>query len=42
MEDIEKGGRLLEHKTVGERKAVGDKTVFAKGIFSTANCAHTC
>ena len=31
MEDIEKGGRLLEHKTVGERKAVGDKTVFAKG-----------
>lgn len=42
LEDIEKGGRLLEHKTVGERKAVGDKTVFAKGIFSTANCAHTC
>ena len=31
MEDIEKGGRLLEHKTVGERKAVGDKTVFVKG-----------
>ena len=31
MEDIEKGGRLLEHKTVGERKAVGDKTVFTKG-----------
>ena len=31
LEDIEKGGRLLEHKTVGERKAVGDKTVFAKG-----------
>ena len=31
MEDIEKGGRLLEHKTVGERRAVGDKTVFAKG-----------
>ena len=31
MEDIEKGGRLLEHKTVGERKAVGDKTLFAKG-----------
>ncbi len=26
-----KGGRLLEHKTVGERKAVGDKTVFTKG-----------
>ena len=31
LEDIEKGGRLLELKTVGERKAVGDKTVFAKG-----------
>ena len=31
LEDIEKGGRLLEHKTVGERKAVGDKTLFAKG-----------
>ena len=31
LEDIEKGGRLLEHKTVGERKAVGDKTVFARG-----------
>ena len=31
LEDIEKGGRLLEHKTVDERKAVGDKTVFAKG-----------
>ena len=31
LEDIEKGGRLLEYKTVGERKAVGDKTVFVKG-----------
>ena len=31
LEDIEKGGRILEHKTVGERRAVGDKTVFAKG-----------
>ena len=31
LEDIEKGGRLLEHKTVGERRAVGDKTVFANG-----------
>ena len=31
LEDIEKGGRLLEHKTVGERKAIGDKTVFVKG-----------
>ena len=31
LEDIEKGGRLISHKTVGERKAVGDKTVFFKG-----------
>lgn len=31
LEDIEKGGRLLEVKTVGERKAIGDKTVFHKG-----------
>lgn len=31
LEDIEKGGRLLDIKTVGERKAVGDKTVFCKG-----------
>ena len=31
MEDIEKGGKLVERKTVGERKAVGDKTVFTKG-----------
>lgn len=31
LEDIEKGGRLLVKKTVGERKAVGDKTVFSKG-----------
>ena len=31
LEDIEKGGRLVERKTVGERKAVGDKTVFTKG-----------
>ena len=31
LEDIEKGGRLLEYKTVGERKAVGDKTIFTKG-----------
>ena len=31
LEDIEKGGRLLEVKTVGERKAIGDKTVFYKG-----------
>ncbi|MCI6163841.1 MAG: restriction endonuclease subunit S [Lachnospira sp.] len=31
LEDIEKGGRILEKKTVGERKAVGDKTIFDKG-----------
>ena len=31
LEDIEKGGRLIFCKTVGERKAVGDKTVFSKG-----------
>ena len=31
LEDIEKGGRLIERKTVGERKAIGDKTVFSKG-----------
>ena len=31
LEDIEKGGRLLARKTVGERKAVGDKTFFDSG-----------
>ena len=31
LEDIEKGGKLIARKTVGERKAVGDKTVFSKG-----------
>ena len=31
LEDIEKGGKLIERKTVGERNAVGDKTVFYKG-----------
>ena len=31
LEDIEKGGRLLCKKKVGERKAVGDKTHFSKG-----------
>ena len=31
LEDIEKGGKLLERKTVGERKAVGDKTFFDSG-----------
>ena len=31
LEDIERGGRLLAYKTVGERKAVGDKTCFSAG-----------
>ena len=31
LEDIEKGGRLLNIKTIGERKAIGDKTVFNRG-----------
>ena len=31
LEDIEKGGRLLNIKTVGERKAIGDKTIFNCG-----------
>ena len=31
LEDIEKGGRLLYFKTVGERKAIGDKTCFSEG-----------
>ena len=31
LEDIEKGGRLLSKKKVGERKATGDKTVFDEG-----------
>ena len=31
LEDIEKGGKLLERKSVGERKAIGDKTVFDSG-----------
>ena len=31
LEDIEKGGRLLNIKTVGERKAIGDKTAFNRG-----------
>lgn len=31
LEDIEKGGRLLTKKTVSEKKAVGDKTIFNKG-----------
>ena len=31
LEHIERGGRLLNIKTVGERKAIGDKTVFNRG-----------
>ena len=31
LEDIERGGRLIAKKTVGERKAIGDKTFFSKG-----------
>lgn len=31
LEDIEKGGKLLTRKTVGERKAIGDKTYFQQG-----------
>ena len=31
LEDIEKGGRLLCLKSVGERKAIGDKTCFSEG-----------
>ena len=31
LEDIEKGGKILERKTVGERSSKGDKTVFKKG-----------
>jgi type I restriction enzyme S subunit len=31
LEDIEKGGRLLNIKTAGERKAIGDKTIFNRG-----------
>ena len=31
LEDIEKGGLLLEYHTIEERKAIGDKTCFCKG-----------
>ena len=31
LEDIEKGGKVLSVKTIGERKPIGDKTVFKKG-----------
>ena len=31
LEDIQKGGKIIEKKTVDERKATGDKTFFSKG-----------
>lgn len=31
LEDIEKGGRLLCIKSVGDRKAIGDKSCFSEG-----------
>ena len=31
LEDIERGGKILNKVMVGERKAVGDKTIFYKG-----------
>ena len=31
LEDIERGGKLLCVKSVGERKAIGDKTCFSEG-----------
>ena len=31
LEDIEKGGKLLEKKKIADKKAVGDKTIFYKG-----------
>lgn len=31
LEDIERGGKLLRKVMVGDRKAVGDKTIFYKG-----------
>ena len=31
LEDIERGGKLLCIKSVGERKAIGDKTCFSEG-----------
>lgn len=31
LEDIEKGGKLLKRRTIGERRAVGDKTFFDSG-----------
>ena len=31
LEDIQKGGRLLRRKTIGESNSIGDKTYFQKG-----------
>ena len=31
LEDIEKGGKLLEKKKIADKKAIGDKTIFYKG-----------
>ena len=31
LEDIEKGGKIIARKTLGERKATGDKAVFKRG-----------
>ncbi|MBR0267395.1 MAG: restriction endonuclease subunit S [Clostridia bacterium] len=31
LEDIQKGGKILQRNTVREKKSVGDKTVFKKG-----------
>ena len=31
LEDIEKGGRILNKRSVEERKAIGEKVVFSKG-----------
>ncbi len=31
LEDIERGGKILNKVMVGERKAIGDKTIFYKG-----------
>lgn len=31
LEDIEKGGKLLSIKTVAQRNAIGDKTIFSRG-----------
>ena len=42
LEDIEKGGRLIARKTVGERKAVGDKTVFSRVTYYIANSVRIC